>query len=86
MFFDIVIFLIPLTEYFRPGLRKKQLLAMTGLFAMGLLVVLMAILRLWATFRHSSDAIKSFDFTWYDHLHHSITFVSNVYTGGTPRS
>ncbi|KAF2631046.1 hypothetical protein BU25DRAFT_333936 [Macroventuria anomochaeta] len=65
MFFDAVIFMIPLTEYFRPGLRKKQVLAMTGLFAMGSLVVLMAILRLWSTFKHSSDAIKSFDFTWW---------------------
>lgn len=65
MFFDIVIFMIPLTEYFRPGLRKKQILAMTGLFAMGSLVVLMAILRLWSTFKHSSDTIKSFDFTWW---------------------
>ncbi|KAJ8118369.1 hypothetical protein OPT61_g647 [Boeremia exigua] len=65
MFFDIVIFLIPLTEYFRPGLRKKQILAMTGLFTMGSVVVLMAILRLWSTFKHNSDAIKSFDFTWW---------------------
>ncbi|KAH6614068.1 hypothetical protein C7974DRAFT_70203 [Boeremia exigua] len=65
MFFDVVIFLIPLTEYFRPGLRKKQILAMTGLFAMGSLVVLMAALRLWSTFKHSADAIKSFDFTWW---------------------
>ncbi|UPX18907.1 uncharacterized protein EKO05_0009190 [Ascochyta rabiei] len=65
MFFDIVIFMIPLTEYFRPGLRRKQILAMTGLFIMGSLVVLMAILRLWSTFKHSADAIKSFDFTWW---------------------
>lgn len=35
MFFDIAIFLIPLTEYFRPGLKRKQILAMTGLFALG---------------------------------------------------
>lgn len=75
MFFDIVIFMIPLTEYFRPGLRKKQILAMTGLFAMGSVVVLMAALRVWSTFKHSSDTIKSFDFTWYacqkqaPHLH-----------------
>jgi hypothetical protein len=65
MFFDIVIFAIPLTEYFRPGLRKKQLLAMTGLFAVGLLVVLMAILRLWSVFKHSSDTIQSFDYSWW---------------------
>jgi hypothetical protein len=35
MFFDVVIFAIPLTEYFRPGLRRKQILAMTGLFFLG---------------------------------------------------
>jgi hypothetical protein len=35
MFFDIVIFAIPLSEYLRPGLRKKQILAMTGLFTLG---------------------------------------------------
>jgi hypothetical protein len=32
---DICIFLVPLTEYFRPGLKRRQLLAMTGLFAIG---------------------------------------------------
>ncbi|KAJ4379649.1 hypothetical protein N0V86_004831 [Didymella sp. IMI 355093] len=65
IFFDVVIFLIPLTEFFRPGLRKKQVLAMTGLFAVGLLVVLMAILRLWGVFKHSSEAINAFDFSWW---------------------
>ena len=65
MFFDIVIFLIPLTEFFRPGLRKKQVMAMAGLFTMGSIVVLMAVLRLWSTFKHSSNLIKSFDFTWW---------------------
>lgn len=65
MFFDIVIFLIPLTEFFRPGLRKKQIVAMAGLFTMGSIVVLMAVLRLWSTFKHSADAVKSFDFTWW---------------------
>lgn len=65
MFFDIVIFLIPLSEFFRPGLRRKQLLAMAGLFTMGSVVVLMAVLRLWSTFKHSENALKSFDFTWW---------------------
>jgi hypothetical protein len=32
---DLAIFLVPLTEYFRPGLSRKQVLAMTGLFAFG---------------------------------------------------
>lgn len=34
---DIAIFLLPITEYFRPGLVRRQLLAMTGLFAIGLM-------------------------------------------------
>ncbi len=37
MTFDIAIFLIPLSEYFRPGLRRKEVVAMTGLFTMGFL-------------------------------------------------
>jgi hypothetical protein len=36
MFLDLIIFLVPLTEYFRPDLKRKQVLAMTGLFAVGL--------------------------------------------------
>jgi hypothetical protein len=32
---DVVILLVPLTEYFRPGLKRKQIYAMTGLFALG---------------------------------------------------
>jgi hypothetical protein len=35
MLFDIAIFLVPLSEYFRHDLRRKQLLAMTGLFTLG---------------------------------------------------
>jgi hypothetical protein len=35
MILDIAIFLLPLTEYFKPDLRRKQVLAMTGLFALG---------------------------------------------------
>jgi hypothetical protein len=35
MILDIAIFLLPLTEYFKPGLSRKQVLAMTGLFAFG---------------------------------------------------
>lgn len=32
---DLAIFLLPLTEYFRPGLKRQQVLAMTGLFGLG---------------------------------------------------
>ena len=35
MMFDILIFAVPLTEYFRKDLKRKQLLAMTGLFTFG---------------------------------------------------
>lgn len=35
MLLDIMIFTIPLTEYFRPNLKRKQVLAMTGLFFVG---------------------------------------------------
>jgi hypothetical protein len=65
MFLDVVIFAIPLTEYFRPGLRRKQILAMTGLFFLGSIVVLMSILRLWTTFKRGSSTIKALDFTWW---------------------
>jgi hypothetical protein len=41
MFLDIVVFLIPLTEYLKPGLRRKQILAMTGLFILGAMLVLL---------------------------------------------
>jgi hypothetical protein len=35
MSLDILVFLIPLTEYLQPNLKRKQVLAMTGLFAVG---------------------------------------------------
>lgn len=35
MAFDIAIFIVALTEYFRKDLGRKQVLAMTGLFSLG---------------------------------------------------
>lgn len=35
MILDVAIILIPLTEYFRPDLRRKQYIAMTALFGLG---------------------------------------------------
>jgi len=35
MILDIAIFLVPLTEFFRSDLKRRQLLAMTGLFSLG---------------------------------------------------
>lgn len=37
MLLDLVIFLIPITEYLRPNLNKKQVMTLTGLFAVGFL-------------------------------------------------
>lgn len=42
MAFDIAIFIVPLTEYWRKDLGKKQALAMTGLFTLGFVCVLQA--------------------------------------------
>lgn len=35
MVLDMAIFIVPLTEYFKLGLKRKQILAMTGLFSFG---------------------------------------------------
>lgn len=65
MALDIAIFAVPLTEYMRKDLRRKQIIAMTGLFALGSIVLLMAALRLWSTFKHSKNHMEGFDFTWW---------------------
>ncbi|EOA87612.1 hypothetical protein ACJQWK_08728 [Exserohilum turcicum] len=65
MIFDVSIFAIPLTEYFRKDLRRRQVLAMTGLFTLGAIAVMMAILRLWSTFKHNASSAQSFDFVWW---------------------
>ncbi|KAF2738066.1 hypothetical protein EJ04DRAFT_67926 [Polyplosphaeria fusca] len=65
MFLDLVIFLIPMAEYFKPNLRRKEVLAMTGLFLLGSIVVLMSILRLWTAAKHNANDVSTFDFTWW---------------------
>ncbi|KAF2844654.1 hypothetical protein T440DRAFT_314210 [Plenodomus tracheiphilus IPT5] len=65
MVLDIAIFAVPLSEYFKRNLGREQLLAMTGLFSLGSIVVLMSILRLWTTFKHSSNIKQAYDFTWW---------------------
>ncbi|EAT78609.1 hypothetical protein HBI56_172300 [Parastagonospora nodorum] len=64
MIFDVAVFLVPLTEYFRPGLKRKQILAMTGLFAFGSIVLLFAILRLWSGLKYNNTLVM-YDFTWW---------------------
>ncbi|KAH8728629.1 hypothetical protein GQ44DRAFT_747490 [Phaeosphaeriaceae sp. PMI808] len=63
MALDIAIFALPITQYFKPGLMRKQVLAMTGLLPWGC-VVLMAFLRLWSGLKYN-NTITMFDFTWW---------------------
>ncbi|KAF1923477.1 uncharacterized protein M421DRAFT_326036 [Didymella exigua CBS 183.55] len=65
MSLDFIIFLVPLTEYFRPNLMRKQFLALTGLFAVGFLVVLMAILRLWSGLKYNNRDVLMYDYTYW---------------------
>ncbi|KAH6644304.1 hypothetical protein C7974DRAFT_383291 [Boeremia exigua] len=65
MSLDFVIFIVPLTEYFRPNLKRKQVLALSGLFTVGLIVVLMAILRLWSGLRYNNRGVLMYDYTYW---------------------
>ncbi|KAF2792206.1 hypothetical protein K505DRAFT_418599 [Melanomma pulvis-pyrius CBS 109.77] len=65
MAFDIAIFLIPMVEYVKLGLGRKQVVALTGLLTLGSVVVLMSILRLWTAVRNHQDTLASMDFTWW---------------------
>ncbi|KAF2115940.1 hypothetical protein BDV96DRAFT_599480 [Lophiotrema nucula] len=65
MFFDTAIFLVPMAEYLKPGLRRKEVLALSGLFILGSIVVLMSILRLWTAVKHRGNLAESLDFTWW---------------------
>ncbi|PVH94605.1 hypothetical protein DM02DRAFT_477858, partial [Periconia macrospinosa] len=62
---DVIIFAIPMSVYFRPGIGRREITALTALFALGSLVVLMAILRLWSIARHDEKDMISFDFPWW---------------------
>ncbi|KAF2829541.1 hypothetical protein CC86DRAFT_191100 [Ophiobolus disseminans] len=64
MALDIAIFLLPLTMFLKRGLKRKQVLAMTGLFALGSIVVVMAILRLWSGVKYNNTN-DMYDFTWW---------------------
>ncbi|KAH7394995.1 hypothetical protein DE146DRAFT_67684 [Phaeosphaeria sp. MPI-PUGE-AT-0046c] len=64
MILDVAIFLVPLTEFLKPGLNRKQALAMTGLFTFGSLVIMMAILRLWSGLKHNNTNTM-YDFTFW---------------------
>jgi hypothetical protein len=61
---DILIFLLPITEYFRPGLVRRQLLAMTGLFAVGSMYVYLIISCPNASLTHRSVVTMSILRLW----------------------
>ncbi|KZM20215.1 hypothetical protein ST47_g8651 [Ascochyta rabiei] len=65
MSLDFIIFLVPLTEYFQPNLKRRQVLAMTGLFVVGLIVVLMAVLRLWSGLKYNNRGVIMYDYTFW---------------------
>jgi hypothetical protein len=66
MALDTMIFLVPMCEYLKPGLGKRAGVALTGLFMLGSVVVLMSILRLWSVTKHSDGNTPSnLDFTWW---------------------
>ncbi|KAF3007729.1 hypothetical protein E8E13_009793 [Curvularia kusanoi] len=65
MVFDIAVFSVPLTEYLKPDLKRKQVLALTGLFLMGFIVVLMSALRLWSGMRYNNRGYAMYDFTFW---------------------
>lgn len=62
---DVVVFLVPLSEYLQPNLKRKQVLAMTGLFAIGSIVVLMAVLRLWSGLKYNHRGVLKYDWTFW---------------------
>ncbi|KAJ4367768.1 hypothetical protein N0V86_009890 [Didymella sp. IMI 355093] len=65
MCLDLMIFMVPLTEYFRPNLKRKQAMALTGLFAVGFLVVLMALLRLWSGLKYNNRGVMMYDYSYW---------------------
>ncbi|KAL6702642.1 hypothetical protein ACN47E_001265 [Coniothyrium glycines] len=65
MCLDVLVFLLPFTEYFRSDLGRKELIAMTGLLAMGSIAVIMALLRLWSGLKNNGSALLLFDFTYW---------------------
>ncbi|KAF1955829.1 hypothetical protein CC80DRAFT_79793 [Byssothecium circinans] len=65
MVLDTIIFILPMTMYFRKGISRKEILALSCLFTLGFVVVIMAIVRIWALTSHRGDDIDRLDFTWW---------------------
>ncbi|KAF2451514.1 hypothetical protein P171DRAFT_426024 [Karstenula rhodostoma CBS 690.94] len=66
MVLDTTIFFMPMTLYFKPTTTgPRQVLALLMLFMLGSVVLLMSVLRLWATIRHNRNDVNSLDFTWW---------------------
>ncbi|KAK4243167.1 hypothetical protein C7999DRAFT_18444, partial [Corynascus novoguineensis] len=62
---DLIIFAIPLRLCFEPGTERKTRFSLLGLFVLGLLAILCAILRMVFVIKHfTADAFR-FDPSWY---------------------
>ncbi|KAH7084880.1 hypothetical protein BKA63DRAFT_4610 [Paraphoma chrysanthemicola] len=68
MAFDLIIFMIPLILYTTPNLKFRNLVAMTGMFALGALVVSMSIWRLYQISLNQAGTYPYVDFTWWSPL------------------
>ncbi|KAF2872343.1 hypothetical protein BDV95DRAFT_380891 [Massariosphaeria phaeospora] len=65
MAFDIAVFLTPMVLFREPNLRKKNVLAMTGVFLFGAVVVFTSIWRLYTISSSRAPTHPYIDFTWW---------------------
>ncbi|KAF9693665.1 hypothetical protein EKO04_008337 [Ascochyta lentis] len=65
MFFDLAIFATPLVLFRTPNLKFKNILALTGVFAFGAVVVMISVWRLYSIVNHSAGLSPYPDFTWW---------------------
>ncbi|KAF1849755.1 uncharacterized protein K460DRAFT_390421 [Cucurbitaria berberidis CBS 394.84] len=65
MVLDFIIFLTPLVLFRTPHLRVKNVLAMTGVFAFGAIVVSTSVWRLYSIVAHRAATYPYLDITWF---------------------
>ncbi|KAF2728883.1 hypothetical protein EJ04DRAFT_448401 [Polyplosphaeria fusca] len=65
MLFDILVFLTPMVLFRKPGLQKKNLFGLAGIFAFGAIVVMTSIWRLYSIVRNRAATHPYVDFTWW---------------------
>ncbi|KAF2707096.1 hypothetical protein K504DRAFT_436333 [Pleomassaria siparia CBS 279.74] len=65
MVFDALVFMIPLVLFSESNLRLKNILAMVGVFTVGILVVFISVWRLYTIVDHRAATYPYMDFTWW---------------------